>query len=143
MTEQIKLEPCDIREHWDEIRPGLIELKAEWPKAHTWRPEDVYAEVLKGDAVLYKTEDGFTICTYYVEPYTRETDLYIWIGYIYPHKRGGTLKKYWPSFIEVAESLGFAGVRLESPNPAFNSYEELEPLYTVYRYGTAEKSSED
>ncbi len=103
MTECIKLEPCSIRECWDRVRPGLEQIKARWPASNTWRPEDIYAEVVGGDAVLYMTEDGFAICTIENDRWTGTSDLFIWIAYA--HEPGGMLKKYWPSFIEVAKQF--------------------------------------
>ena len=132
MTEYIKLEPCNIRECWDRVRPGLEEIKSCWPASNTWRPEDVYAEVVGGDAVLYMTEDGFAICTIDTDRWTGTSDLFIWIAYA--HEPGGMLKKYWPSFIEVAKHLGCVGIQTGSLNPALSSWNVMEALYTTYRY---------
>jgi hypothetical protein len=130
MTEPFKLEPCDIREVWDKIKPGLEEIKAEWPVQNTWRVEDVYAAVIAEQAVLYDTEDGFAICNLRVDQYSGATDLLIWIAYAYDNKRGGILKKYLPSFIEVAKHLGCGRVVTLSRHPALAKV--LEPVYTMY-----------
>lgn len=133
MSDRITLEPQNIRDFWDEILPGLLEIKERWPAANTWRPEDVYAEVVNGNAVLYRTEDGWAICTLETDRWTGQSDLFIWLAYAHGHKRGGILKKYLPSFIEVAESLGCTGIQTASANPALESLGGN--LYTVYRYG--------
>ena len=133
MTKPITLEPSNIREVWDTIKPGLEELKAEWPMLGSWRVEDVYAAVLAEQAVLYAVEEGFAICTLDTDKYNGETDLYIWIAYAYEGNRGGILKKYLPSFIEAAKSFGCSGVTTASNHPALAQIEELEPMFTQYR----------
>ena len=134
MTKPYKLEPSDIRQCWDEVRPGLEEIKAQWPKASTWRPEDVYAEVVNGNAVLYRTEDGFAVCTIEPDKWTGTSDLFIWIAYSPADKRGGMLQKYWLSFIEVAEHLGCRGIQTGSLHPALESWGVMDKTHTIYRY---------
>jgi hypothetical protein len=130
MSKPIKLEPCNLREVWDKIKPGLEAVKAEWPEVSTWRVEDVYAAVLAEQAVIYDTEDGFAICNIRTDRYTGQTDLLIWIAYAYENKRGGVMQKYLPSFIEVAKDLGCSRVVTLSNHPALASI--LEPVYTLY-----------
>ena len=100
----------------------------------TWRPEDVYAKVLYRDAVIYKTEDGFAVCTIETDEYSGETDFFVWIAYSPTDKRGGMLTKYWTSFIEVAKSLGCAGVSTGSLHPALSAFPPMAPQYVKYRY---------
>jgi len=133
MTDDLTLEPGNIRELWDTIKPGLEALKAEWPELSTWRVEDIYAAVIAERAVLYANEDGFAVCNLDTDEYSGETDLCIWIAYSYDDKRGGMLKKYLPSFIEVAKHLGCRGVTTVSNHPALAKLEALEPMYTQYR----------
>lgn len=133
MDEHIKLEPRDIRDSWDEIKPGLEELKAEWPELCTWRVEDVYAEVLRERAVLYMTEDGFAVCLIETEEFSRRRDLCIWIAYAYEMSRGGMLNKYLPSFIEVAKHLECDGVTALSNHAALAECTALKPVFTQYR----------
>jgi hypothetical protein len=128
------LEPCNIREVWDKVRPGLEEIKAQWPDTCAWLPEDVYAKVLYKDAVLYYTEDGFAVCTIETDEYSGEVDFFIWIAWSPEDKRGGMLKKYWTSFTEVAESLGCTGVSTGSLHPALKSFRPMTEMYTKYRY---------
>lgn len=133
MEQPIKLEPCNIREVWDRIKPGLEEIKAQWPDLSTWRVEDVYAAVIMEQAVLYATDDGFAVCTLDVDRYSGRTDLCIWIAYAY-NKRQGTLNKYLPSFIEVARHLGCAGVSTLSNHPALSAlFDDEHRVYTKYR----------
>jgi hypothetical protein len=133
MEQAIKLEPCNIREVWDRIKPGLEEIKAQWPDLSSWRVEDVYASVIMEQAVLYETEDGFAICTLDTDQYTGNADLCIWIAYAYS-KKSGTLNKYLPSFIEVAKDLGCKGVSTLSNHPALSAlFDDDHRVYTKYR----------
>jgi hypothetical protein len=140
MDEVIKLEPRNIREVWDEVKPGLEEIKRTWPEGTSWRVEDVYAAVLAEEAVLYTSEDGFAVCTLDTDKYTGESDLYIWIAYSYEDKRGGMLSKYLPSFIEVAKHLGCKGVTTVSNHPALVTHPDLESVYTTYRVAIDESA---
>ena len=143
MDQVIKLEPQGIREVWDEIKPGLEEIKRQWPEGSSWRVEDVYAAVLSTEAVLYKTEDGFAICTLEPDEFSGESDLCIWIAYSPNDKRGGMLMKYLPSFIEVAKHLGCQGVSTVSNHPALAACPGLMPVYTKYRVAIDEEAETD
>ena len=133
MEQTHKLEPSNIRDVWDDIKPGLEAVKRDWPELSTWRVEDVYAAVLQEQAVVYVTEDGFAVCKLDTDDYSQETNLCIWIAYAYEGNRGGILKKYLPSFIEVAKRLGCRGVSTLSNHPALAAMPELTPVYTEYR----------
>ena len=143
MEPTITLEPCNIRQVWDEVRPGLEAIKERWPESNTWRPEDIYAEVVNGDAVLYMHDGCFAVCTIEADRWTETRDLFIWVAYAPPHKRGGTARKYWPSFIEVAKRLGCSGIQLGTRNPVLSSLEFLEPLHTTYRHEITEETKSD
>jgi hypothetical protein len=133
MKRTTTLETSNIREVWDRIKPGLEEIKAQWPALSTWRVEDVYAAVIMEQAVLYATDDGFAVCTLDIDQYSGEKDLCIWIAYAY-NKGQGTLNKYLPSFIEVARDLGCRGVSTLSNHPALSAlFDEEHRVYTKYR----------
>lgn len=133
MEQALKLEPRDLREVWDTIKPGLEAVKQAWPELSTWRVEDVYAAVLQEQAVVYTTEDGFAVCMLETDEYSQRSDLFIWIAYSYENGPGGLMKKYLPSFIEVARSLGCRGVSTASNHPALAKIADLKPVYTQYR----------
>lgn len=136
MTEIYTLEPRDVREVWDQIKPGLEEIKATWPgPGTTWNLEDVYDALIAGQAVVYigHDEDGFAICMPDEDQYTKEVDLFVWIAYSPTDKRGGMLKKYLPSFISIARSLGFKGVSTISKHPALENFGGMRREYSLYR----------
>lgn len=133
MEQPIKLEPQVLHDVWDEILPGLLEIREAWPDMCTWRAEDVYTAIHNREAVVYKVDDGFAVCTLSTDPYSGESDLFIWIAYSPEDKRGGILAKYLPSFIEVAKDLGCRGVATNSSHPALAIFRDMQPVYTRYR----------
>ena len=130
MDNSLKLEPQDIRKYWDEIKPGLEDIKATWPELSTWRVEDVYAAVVAEEAILYVKEEGFAVCTLETDEFSGKTDLSIWIAYSYGTEKH-MIQKYLTSFIEVAKRLGCSGVSTRSNHPALAK--ALEPTYVKYR----------
>jgi hypothetical protein len=131
MIQSIKLEPQDLREVWDTIKPGLEAIKAAWPELSTWLVEDVYASIKAKESVVYVTEDGFAVCNVITDQYSGLSDLFIWIAYSF-QPGGNMIEKYLPSFIEVARDLGYRGVVTQSNHPALAKVEQLEPVYTEY-----------
>ena len=132
MTDDLTLEPRNIRELWDVIKPGLEAIKAKWPELSTWRVEDVYAAVIAERAVLYANEDGFAVCSIDTDEYSGRKDLFIWIAYAY-EPGNNLMQKYLQSFIEVARRLGCKGVITDSCHPALTKIKALKPMYTQYR----------
>ena len=130
MTDPIKLEPSNIRECWEEIKPYLEALKQKWPELATWRVEDVYAEVRMDTAVLYRVDEGFAVCTFETDDFTKKRDLFIWIAVSY-EPGNDLIKKYLPSFIEVAKRLECVGVSTASKHPALAT--RMPVHYTQYR----------
>jgi len=132
MSEAIKLEPSNLAEVWDTIKPGLEEIKAAWPAISTWRVEDVYAEIRAERSLVFVTEDGFAVCKPVIDEFSGEGELFIWIAYSF--KPGGNMiSKYLPSFIEVARSLGYKTVTSRSNHPALAKIPQLEAVFTEYR----------
>jgi hypothetical protein len=140
MTDDLTLEPCNIRELWDVIKPGIEAIKAEWPEQCTWRVEDVYAAVIAERAVLYAKEDGFAICSISTDEYSNDSDLFIWIAYAYEPGHN-LIEKYLQSFIEVARRLGCKGVITDSCHPALAKMEALKPMYIQYKVAVDESTT--
>ena len=140
MTTTIKLEPSSLNEVWDTIKPCLETMKLDWPELGTWRVEDVYASIKAEESVVYVTEDGFAVCRPTIDEFNGEGELFIWIAYSF--KPGGNMiKKYLPSFIEVARHLGYKAVTTRSNHPALTKIPELEVVYTEYRVLVDESTS--
>ena len=105
LGEKVLSEPvlADIRDEWDWVRPGLLQIKEETPTL-TFRPEDIYAECLYGNALLYIAPYWFAITTVLVDQYTKDRTLHFWVCWA-KEKGGKTVLKYLPFFRKVAQEL--------------------------------------
>ena len=70
---------ADIREEWSWVKTGVDKI-LEANKHLTYRPEDVYAACVGGQAVLWTTEEGFAVTTTEVDEFTNDKTLLIWIA---------------------------------------------------------------
>ena len=110
---------ADIRDEWGWVGPALQELKTQIPSL-TWRPEDVYAECLYGNALLYVASEGFRYNkryngSVYEGPYAAFLDC--WAREL----GGNCVIKYLPFFRNVAQQLECKVFEVWTP------VEELEP----------------
>lgn len=67
------VKPEELRQIWDRIRPGLLEVKE--ASGEPWIPEDVYADCYAGRSLLYLLGDGFGV----VQP--QGDTLHVWCGW--------------------------------------------------------------
>ena len=114
---------ADIRDQWDWIRPALLEIKSDTPTI-TWRPEDVYAECVYGNALLYIAAEGFAITTVLTDQYTKDRTLHFWICWA-KRKGGKNVLKYLPFFKNVAQELECKFFELGT------SVKELDPYFKI------------
>ena len=77
------LEFQDVRDHWETIKPGIIELRKSY--SHDWRLEDVYASLLNGKSQLLmdfaRTPNGFTVVQSVPIPFQNAQKMLIWLAY--------------------------------------------------------------
>ena len=77
------LEFQDVRDHWETIKPGIIELRKSY--SHDWRLEDVYASLLNGKSQLLmdfaRTPNGFTVVQSVTIPFQNAQKMLIWLAY--------------------------------------------------------------
>ena len=139
MPEAIKLEPASVSDSWKAILPYLMDIQAMWPELNNWTIEEVYEKLVAGDALLfYVPEDGFAICAPEYDDIAGETDLFIWIAFSFAERGAGMIRKYLPSFVEIAKELDFAGVSTVSLHPALD---EVMPLqYRRYKVKVDEEA---
>jgi hypothetical protein len=95
------LQPTPIRSVWQKVKPYLEEIAKDYP----WRPEDVYAECLYKEAVLYQNTDGFVVLKQVNDPYSEERQLFIWIGCSYENKGGSLIDELYPEIEQIARSI--------------------------------------
>ena len=74
--------PADIRQCWDKIKPGIVEILKE-NSFLTYIPEDVYSECVNERAFLYTSSVGFLILTIEIDRFTKDKTLLLWIAYTY------------------------------------------------------------
>ena len=70
----------DIREDWDRVRVGVEAILQAHPQL-SFRPEDVYAEVVAGHAVYWKAPEGFVVTSIEVDRFTPKKTLLIWLAW--------------------------------------------------------------
>ena len=96
--------PADIRQCWDKIKPGIVEIIKENPYL-TYIPEDVYSECVNERAFLYTSSVGFLILTLEVDRFTKDKTLYVWIAYTYS-KGGHVIVTHMPWLDKLAKKYG-------------------------------------
>lgn len=111
----------DIRDEWYWIKPALEELKEQIPSL-TWRVEDVYAECLYGNALLYTAAEGFVIINVMTDQYTKERTLFFWIAWA-KGVGGSNVINYLPFFEDVGKQLECSSLETWTP------VNELEPYF--------------
>ena len=98
---------ADIRKEWDWVKVGVKEILIGQPQL-TYRPEDVYAECVNGNATLFVLEKNFAITTVYLDKYTDDK---IFLGWLTWGKNIQNAHKYVHFFEKIARDCG--GVYME------------------------------
>lgn len=109
------LEPANIRQCWDWVRPGVERVIAK--SGERCRPEDVYAAVVNGSAQLWTSEDGFVVWYIDVCPYSGRRSLWIWMGWSEAH---GMFEKYGPQLRDMARRADAERVAFNSPRKGYS-----------------------
>jgi hypothetical protein len=90
----------------------------------TWRPEDVYAEVVNGNAWLYTAPEGFIIFQPQREPYSGDRVLLVWIVW---GEGARLLEKYNDDVEALARFHGFDMITFWSPRPGLERVPQRLP----------------
>tara|TARA_X000001382_G_scaffold5992_1_gene4870 strand:+ start:7296 stop:7727 length:432 start_codon:yes stop_codon:yes gene_type:complete len=94
---------ANIREEWGWVKIGLQEILEE-NKHLTWRPEDVYAACVSGEAALFVAPEGFVVTAIRVDEFTGKKTLFLWAAWA--KERGSrNILRYSPFFENVAREL--------------------------------------
>ncbi len=103
---------ADIREEWTWVKVG-VEKILEANKHLTYRPEDVYAACVGGQAVLWVTEKGFAVTTTEVDEFTNDKTLLIWVAWAKRkgHKVGNVHTDF---FLDIAKEHGYSKLEIRS-----------------------------
>jgi len=109
-----------VREEWVWVKRGIEEILAEQPQL-TFRPEDVYAACLNGEAHLWVAPEGFVITTAEVDEFTGAKTFLLWLAWA--KNRGQSCAiKYLPFFAELARENGFKNIETRTPIAALEDY---------------------
>ena len=111
---------AQVREEWVWVKRGVEEILAEQPQL-TFRPEDVYAACLNGEAHLWVAPEGFVITTAEVDEFTGAKTFLLWLAWA--KNRGQSCAiKYLPFFAELARENGFKNIETRTPVTALENY---------------------
>lgn len=111
---------ASIRLEWDWVKRGIEEILAEQTQL-TFRPEDVYAACLNGEAHLWVAPEGFVITTAEVDEFTGAKTFLVWLAWA--KKRGAScVIKYYSFFAQVAKDSGFSTIEVRTPVTALEDY---------------------
>jgi len=125
----------DIREDWDRVRLGVEAILQAHPQL-SFRPEDVYAEVVAGNALYWKAPEGFVVTTIEVDGFTSKKTLLVWLAYSDEQGQRNVLK-YQGFFKKVASEIGVEALEVRT------TVRQMEPILIdqgweidqiVYRY---------
>jgi hypothetical protein len=127
------LRKVDVRDVWDAISPGVLEV---WTVSRPdWRPEDLYACCLYGQADIYMPEDtnGFAIVQERLMPFRNKKTLLIWVSW---DKTGIAFRKYIREIERIAAERGCCAVEFWSPRKGMQKLSGrhgYEPCTTIYQ----------
>lgn len=88
---------ANIREEWDWVRQGIEEI-LHLDTNLTFRPEDIYASVLKGESQLWVHPNFFNVATIETDEFTGSKTFLLWLSWA--RERGGANAVTFASFYE-------------------------------------------
>lgn len=110
----------DVRTEWDWVRYGIEEILKE-DRNLTFRPEDVYAACLAGQALLWTTDEGFVVSTSETDVFNGEKTFLVWLAWA--RERGNNLAvKHRCFFEEAAKDAAFDKIEVRSAIPEVRDY---------------------
>jgi hypothetical protein len=105
---------ANIRDCWDEVLPGLLAVKAKTEAP--WRPEDIYAACVSGQAHLYRADPGFVIVQADKDRLTGEAQLLIWVAYA---EGQGNIEAFQDEMDDLAREHEFGKLVMWSKRPGW------------------------
>lgn len=130
------LEPANIRDCWESIRSG-VEVVIELSDAD-YRPEDVYAACVAGQAFLYvDAATGFVILAPQVNVFTGKRELLVWIAFAEGY---GAIGAYQPEIDAIAKREGFDTLVCWTARRGFARVPGWREVATVYERSVNEPS---
>lgn len=119
--------PTELRAVWEIIRDRLADLALD--AGDGWMVEEVYVEIIQGNAHLWITEDaeGFVVLTVLAAPWGR--DLHVWIACNETMNRAAD---YWEQLKEIARDNGCSRCMFESSRRWERAIPELTCRHLFY-----------
>ncbi len=111
---------ANIRQEWAWVKGGIEEILAEQPQL-TFRPEDVYAACLNGDAHLWLAPEGFVVSTESLDEYTGTRTFFLWLAWA-KNRGENCAMKYIGFFEKTAKQYGFSRIETRTPIGALETY---------------------
>ncbi|AYJ85780.1 hypothetical protein D3Y57_07075 [Sphingomonas paeninsulae] len=113
---------AELRDVWPKIRDHVSWISER--TSQPWIAEDVYHEILVGNAYLWMTPDreSFVVLQVQVAPYTR--DLHVWLA---SNQAEANAAAYWPQLLAIGREALCNRVEFESPR----RWERAVPGLTV------------
>lgn len=110
----------DVRKEWDWVSKGVKEVLEGSPHL-TYRPEDVYAACLTGQALLWITSEGFVVSTVEVDEFTDVRTFLVWIAWA--GRRGNANAAYYLPFVEEqARRMGCGKIEVRTDHMPVAEY---------------------
>ena len=125
MSEHLAL--ADIREVWEAILPGLLTVKAKTEAP--WRPEDIYAACVSGQAHLYQGDTGFIVVQPDRNKLTGAPELLVWVAYA---QGSGNIDRFQAEVDDLAREHGFATLTMQSNRPGWDRAAGWKPVAMLY-----------
>lgn len=116
----------NIREVWPDVKRGLEVIQRRCPEVR-WRPEDIYAACVNGDAVLAYEDGNFAVLKDYVDPYSLSRVLWVWVGF------GVGLNAMRVRVERYAKEQGYDEIRLTSSRKGWSQIDGWEFMEATYR----------
>ena len=116
---------ADIRREWDWVKLGIEEIIAEQPQL-TYRPEDVYAACVNGEATLFVRKgvsgNDFAVTQMEFDKYSGDKIMTMWLAHIEQRGRKQAIE-LMEFFDQVGRDCGCSYIEGRTP---------LEPLGEYY-----------
>ena len=111
---------ADIRRERDWVKQGIEEILAQQPQL-TFRAEDVYAECVSGEAILWVAPEGFVITSTEFDRFNGQKSLLVWLAWA-KELGNNCVIKYWDFFATVAKEAKYSKLMVKTPVTKLEPY---------------------
>jgi hypothetical protein len=120
------LKQINIRDVWEEIRPGVETVVARG--GGDWRAEDLYAACVNGTAWLWMSEEGdFCVLQLQRNEYRNQLECFVWAAY-----NRGDIEAHLQQVGEIAREAGAKRLVMSSARRGWERRPEWRKLHSTY-----------